>query len=238
MSHELKPSKLSLITILFKNTRCQIYSALPLFRCLDALDRYRAPVDHGTWYIFWKLWLTAFRLWFPKYILQSVPPAYSSSKHFFNLQPPSPIPSQCETCGLHSLPKYWIDGPHEHKVHDEWKCAFVTNMVTEYYETNNIAVAATLHWCFDEDDFDLMDDFDLIRWRLFWFVGWTAQTHLAIGASLYLFIVEWMSSFSLQSENVFGNLDFLKWEILSAKWKCIWIQTFVSLSLNEKPNFV
>ena len=22
--------------------------------------------DHGTWYIFWKLWPTAFRLWFPK----------------------------------------------------------------------------------------------------------------------------------------------------------------------------
>ena len=38
----------------FKSTLC---------RCLD---RYRASMDHGTWCIFWQLWPTAFRLWFPQ----------------------------------------------------------------------------------------------------------------------------------------------------------------------------
>ena len=213
-----------------------LFRYLDTFRCSGPLQSARRPRDV---IYFLKAMTNSFQTLISKVYFCKVYPAYASSKHFFNLQPPSPKPwQQCETCGPYSLPKYWIDGPHEHKVHDEWKCAFVTNMVTEYYETHNIAVAATLHWCFDEDDFDLLDDFDLIRWRCFWFVGWTTQTHLAIGASLYLFIVEWMSSFSLQSENVFGNLYFLKWEILSSKWTCIWIQTFVSLSLNEKPNFV
>ena len=30
----------------------------------QAVTHYRASVDKGTWYIFWKLWPTAFRLWF------------------------------------------------------------------------------------------------------------------------------------------------------------------------------
>ena len=45
---------------------------------------YRATVNHGRWYIFWKLWPTTFRLWFPKSIfcsifLQSVHQLYTSS---------------------------------------------------------------------------------------------------------------------------------------------------------------
>ena len=32
-----------------------------------SLDRHRAPVDHGTWYIFWKLWPTAFNFLRPKF---------------------------------------------------------------------------------------------------------------------------------------------------------------------------
>ena len=58
----------------------------PIFRCTSStyqlvgqsvshtfkfplcLCHYRASVDKGTWYIFWKLWPTAFRLRFPKCI--------------------------------------------------------------------------------------------------------------------------------------------------------------------------
>ena len=41
--------------------------SVTLSTVLVSLGSYRASVDHGTWYIFWMLWPTAFRCQFPKY---------------------------------------------------------------------------------------------------------------------------------------------------------------------------
>ena len=73
----------------FKSTLC---------RCLD---RYRAFVDHGTWCIFWQLWPTDFRLWFPQGIFPKCifcTVVYLCTVAYFILVIPSRGP-QCVQCG-------------------------------------------------------------------------------------------------------------------------------------------